>query len=126
MTANDEICDAMANHRRRQLLVRLLDEGPQPVPDLSDVSREILQAHTAVLQEYLAGSAEISDANKGDIRTHHVHLPKLAEYDYIEWDRDTHVVTRGPDFDDVRPLLAALDDRRDDHLAAATTLPIQK
>lgn len=126
MTANDEVFDAMANHQRRQLLVRLLNEGPQPVPHLSGVSRAILQAHTAVLREYLTGSADISDANRGDIRTHHVHLPKLAEYEYIDWDRDAHVVTRGPDFDDVRPLLAVLDDLRDDQLATTTPLPIQK
>lgn len=126
MTDNDEAFDAMANHQRRQLLDRLLDEGPQPVPYLSSVSREILQAHTDVLREYLAGPEEVTNANKADIRTHHVHLPKLAEYDYVDWDRDAHVVTKGGDFDDVRPLLELADDQRNDYPAIKTSLSIQK
>lgn len=126
MAANDEVFDAMADRQRRQLLGQLLADGPQPVPYLSTVSREILQAHPAVLREYLAGSEEVADANKADIRTHHVYLPKLAEYNYIEWDRDAHVVTSGPSFDDVRPLLELLDEQRDDRRPNSASLTIHK
>ena len=114
MTSNDEPFDAMADSQRRQLLAQLLVEDPQPIPYLSNVSRDLLQAHPTVLREYLSGPEEVDSANKADIRTYHVHLPKLAEYEYVEWNRDAHLVTRGADFDDVRPLVETLDEHRDE------------
>ncbi|WP_436927670.1 hypothetical protein [Halosimplex amylolyticum] len=44
----------------------------------------------------------------------HVHLPKLADYRFIEWNQGTHEVTKGPKFDEIRPLLELLDDREDE------------
>jgi hypothetical protein len=43
----------------------------------------------------------------------HTHLPKLEDEDLIEWDRDDDTVTRGPDFDQIEPLLELLDDHAD-------------
>lgn len=34
-----------------------------------------------------------------------VHIPKLAEYGLIDWDSEERIVTRGPHFDEARPLL---------------------
>jgi len=45
---------------------------------------------------------------------YHQHLPKLAEMRLIEWDRETHWVTRGPEYDRIRPLLACLSDHYDE------------
>ncbi|WP_225308751.1 hypothetical protein [Haloarcula sp. CBA1130] len=39
---------------------------------------------------------------------YHCQLPKLAEMGLIEWDRETHWVTRGSEYERVRPLLAFL------------------
>lgn len=126
MSGTDEQFDAMANSHRRKLLVRLLVDGPQSIPYLSSASRDLLEAHPTVLQEYLSGSEEVASANKAAIRTYHVHLPKLAEYGYIEWNRDAHLVTRGANFDDVRPLLELLDDQRVGHSAREASLFIRK
>lgn len=115
MTVTDDAFDAMADNERRQLLSRLLHDGPQPVPQLSNASREMLEAHETLLREYLAGSNEIADADKEAIRTHHVHLPKLVEYSHIEWNKDRHVTTKGPKFEDLRPLLEAVDAEHGDH-----------
>ena len=41
---------------------------------------------------------------------YHRHLPKLAEMGLIEWNRETHQVTRGPEYERLRPLLAFLDE----------------
>ncbi len=38
----------------------------------------------------------------------HVHLPKLEEYGFIEWDRDSHEVRKGPKFNEIQPLLELL------------------
>lgn len=114
MIHKDEPFDALADIWRRQLLVGLLDDEPQRVPRLSRSSREMLQAHESVLREYLSGSLEIANADKQAIRSYHVHLPKLARYDYIEWNRGATLVTKGPQFDDVQPLLEVVEAQRDD------------
>jgi phage terminase large subunit GpA-like protein len=126
MTSTDEQFDAMASSQRRQLLVQLLVDGPQSVPSLSSASSDLLHAHPKVLQKYLSGSEEVASANKADIRTYHVHLPMLAEYEYIEWNRDAHFVTRGANFDDVRPLLELLDDQRNGRAARDAPLSVRK
>ncbi|WP_177209108.1 hypothetical protein [Natronobacterium haloterrestre] len=47
------------------------------------------------------------------IEKRHVHLPKLVDYGYIEWDREAAVITKGPEFDEIRPLLEFLNERDD-------------
>lgn len=37
-----------------------------------------------------------------------MHLPKLAAHGYIDWDEETWQVTRGPKFEELRPLLRVL------------------
>lgn len=109
MLGNDDAFDALADQRRRQLLVDLLHHDPQPVPTLSDASRELLTANESLLGELLAGDCEIADADKSAVRLYHVHLPKLVEYDYVEWERDADVVSKGAEFDAIRHLLEVLD-----------------
>lgn len=126
MIENGDAFDAMADIQRRELLSQLFSEGPQPVPQLSSVSQEILRANEGFLQEYLSGSREITDADKGDIRTHHVHLPKLTEYDHVKWDRDAHVTTKGPKFEDLKPLLEVVEEQRNADPVKDVTLTARK
>jgi hypothetical protein len=44
----------------------------------------------------------------------HVHLPKLADYGFIEGDRANDEVIKGPAFDEIRPLLKLLDTHQDE------------
>ncbi|EFW90718.1 hypothetical protein ZOD2009_17720 [Haladaptatus paucihalophilus DX253] len=44
----------------------------------------------------------------------HTHLPKLESYDVIEWDRENNVVCRGPQFEELQPLLELIDNHRDE------------
>lgn len=117
MLGNDDAFDALADQRRRQLLVDLLHYDPQPVPALSDASRELLAANESLLGEFLAGSCEIDDADKTAVRMYHVHLPKLVEYDYVEWDRDADAVSKGAEFDAIRHLLEMIDEEGSDSVA---------
>jgi hypothetical protein len=43
----------------------------------------------------------------------HVHLPKLADHGFIDWDQDTQRVTKGPQFDEIEPLLTVLSENQD-------------
>ncbi len=93
----DDMVDALAHVQRRKLLVALLEENPQD------------ETPTVV-----ADSKEDSDAVERLVSMHHVHLPKLADYGFIEWDREAHEVMKGPNFDEIRPLLELLGDHEDE------------
>jgi predicted transcriptional regulator len=93
----DDMVDALADVQRRKLLIALLEHNPQ---DDSPV--------------IIADSENESDAVERLVSMQHVHLPKLAEYGFIEWDEDTHEVMKGPNFDEIRPLIELLDDHKDE------------
>lgn len=93
----DEALDALAKPQRRRLLTALLDHNPQ-----DDTPVVIAD-----------GDAE-SDAVERLVTMDHVHLPKLQEYGFIEWNRDTHEVAKGPNFDEIRPLLELLQSHEDE------------
>lgn len=92
--------DALADIQRRKLMVALLEHNPQD--------------DTPVI---VADSEGESDAVERLISMHHVHLPKLADYGFIEWNEETHEVMKGPKFDEIRPLLELLESH-DDELPA--------
>ena len=90
----ESIFDALKDEHRRRLLVELLEEGDVPRITAADSGT----GDPTVLQAKLV----------------HTHLPKLEAEGYIDWQRDEDRVTRGPNFDEIRPVLRALHDRRDD------------
>ncbi len=77
------------------------------------MSREIAEADENLLQNHLASSQTIAEADEDSIGMHHIHLPKLEEYGFIEWDRDNDLVTQGPRFDEVRPSLRLVAEQQD-------------
>ena len=44
---------------------------------------------------------------------HHILLPELEMLGLIEFDRSNNEITRGPEYDDVRPLLKQIDESKD-------------
>lgn len=50
------------------------------------------------------------------IEFRHVHLPKLEEEGLIDWNRESNVVARGPDFEEIEPLLELLANGHDKFL----------
>lgn len=90
----DDLFEALAHVRRRELLVGLLEH------DSRTASPEVAPDETIS-----------SDATDRSVKMQHVHLPKLEEYGFIEWNRATDQVTKGPNFEEVRPLLAQVVDR---------------
>lgn len=113
MLDTDDTFDTLADGDRRELLVDLLDRESHDVPTLSNASLELLTAHDALVRRYLTGSLEVADTDKDRVRMHHVHLPKLVSHGFIEWERDAQTVTKGPRFDEVRPLLELVADHRE-------------
>ncbi|ADB60866.1 hypothetical protein Htur_1982 [Haloterrigena turkmenica DSM 5511] len=110
----DRMFDALADGYRRELLVDLLDHAPRRVSQPAGTSWEITESNDGLLRRHLSSSRAIPDADEALLRAHHIHLPKLDDYGYVEWDRDEHRVTRGPRFDEIRPIVELLDGRRDE------------
>lgn len=93
----DEALLALANEHRRRLLVALLEHNPQddvPVPENVHVGEKELE----ILQ----------------IEMWQTHLPKLEDAGFIHWDRETHTVSKGPRFEDIRSLLELMDNHSDE------------
>jgi hypothetical protein len=91
----NEILDALSHIQRRTLLVALLEHNPQndsPVIIGDDEGEK--------------------EAVNERIKLNHVHLPKLEEYGFIEWNQENNKVSKGLAFDEIRPLLELLDNHR--------------
>jgi hypothetical protein len=86
----------LSDHFRRRVLLLLSDHGP---------------ARTEFHLDDVAGE----DGMRPPVRTrlYHVHLPKLGDAGYVEWDRESGSVRRGPNFDEVEPLVDLLHRNRE-------------
>jgi len=90
----DEMVDALADIQRRKLMVALLI-----------ITRKMIHLRP--------WGSEI-DTLDHLVSMNHVHLPKLANYGFIEWDEANHEVSKGPNFDEIRPLLELLATHEDE------------
>jgi hypothetical protein len=95
MTSLDDALEALHDPQRRRLLVALLGRNP-------------LDDSPAAIGEVTVDSQEYDRLLLG---YHHVHLPKLEALGLIDWDSERGEVTRGPAFEEVRPLVELLDSR---------------
>ena len=97
----DRALDALRKPSRRQLLAELLDENPQYVAQApgSDV-----------------------DAAQAELEMVHSHLPKLKDYEYITWERETGTIEKGERWSELEPLLKCVLEH-DDRLPAESNVP---
>lgn len=87
------VFDALRSEPRRTLLIALADESPdQPVH----------------LPEGAIRSAVSRDPAQMQVELEHVHLPLLADKDFIEWEREPFVAVRGENFTHVEVVLASI------------------
>ncbi|RQH03338.1 hypothetical protein [Natrarchaeobius oligotrophus] len=94
----DRLFDALADDQRRELLFALLKTDAR-----SETS------------PYSDSSPDETIVVSGDrLQRQHVHLPKLADYGFIEWEGDGNAVERGPQFEAIRPLLEVLHVHREE------------
>jgi len=94
----DKMLSALSSPYRRELLVALTDHNPQDDDDLDPL--ELLDDDT--------------QADVFEMELVHNHLPKLEEMGYINWDRDTGQISKGPNWDEIAPLLSLIHNHRDE------------
>jgi hypothetical protein len=94
----DRMFDVLRHPYRRRILMLVSEHNPR---DENEFSVDAL-------------ATEDDDLELLTTELFHVHLPKLAEAGYIEWDEDTHTIRRGPNLDEIAPLLRLIDDHQDE------------
>lgn len=92
-TMNDTAFDALANEHRRTLLVDLLEDNPQDATAYIPVDGD---------------PGGLKTEQRSQSAMYHTHQPKLDEYGYIHWNRDTNEIVKGPRFEELQPLLEAV------------------
>lgn len=98
-TLCSRIFEALSNPYRRQVLVALLDSNPQTDDDIDPMNR--------------LGSRDPDDPPVTNELLVHVHLPKLANMGFIDWDRQSGEISRGPDWETIAPVVGLFDDHRE-------------
>lgn len=93
--------EALADPYRRQLLLALFEENPQDCDDLDPL--HLLNQGTTT-----------DDLAATQINLDHVHLPKLEDMGYIEWDRESGELSKGPSWEEIAPLLQLMYDHQDE------------
>ncbi|WP_143423283.1 DUF7344 domain-containing protein [Halegenticoccus soli] len=84
-------------------------------PTRRAVLRQVSEASPRHLAE-LVRRADLpdEDATRVRIRLHHTDLPLLEKNDYIRYDRETGMITRGSNFARVESLVRELDEYEDE------------
>jgi len=85
----DTALRAVSDRQRRLICLLLRESDPRPVSD------------------FLRRSTETSPTVETDL--YHNHLPRLAELEYIEWDRDAGEVAQGDRFMEIESVLGILE-----------------
>jgi hypothetical protein len=93
--------DAIRDPARRRILLAISDHNP----------REITEFTKSKFAPVNGGEA---DPEQLELQLHHSHLPRLAEKGYIDWNPEAQTIRRGPNFDDIAPLLKLMDDHADE------------
>ncbi|WP_199722333.1 helix-turn-helix transcriptional regulator [Haloarcula sp. Atlit-120R] len=98
----NELFEILSHEYRRRILLAVAQQNPQ---DEDDITSE------AVAEEHGDDGDALEHVKTG---LHHVHLPKLADAGFIDWDRDSGTITRGPRLEEIEPLLKLMHDHQDE------------
>jgi hypothetical protein len=94
----DWMFDALKHPYRRRILMLVSEHNPRDEDEFTI--------------ENLATDDE--DLELLTTALYHTHLPKLVDAGYIEWDEGSHIIRRGPNFEEIAPLLRLMDDHQDE------------
>lgn len=96
--ALDRMFNALRHPYRRRILMLVSEHNPR---DEDEFSVEDL-------------ATDDDDLELLTTELYHAHLPKLAKAGYIEWDEEDRTIRRGPNFNEIAPLLRLMTDHQDE------------
>jgi len=97
----DVMFDALRDPYRRRILLAISDHNPR---DTSEFTQD----------KFASVNVDETEPEQLELKLLHSHLPKLAEKGYIDWNPETQTIRRGPNFEDIAPLLKLMDDHADE------------
>lgn len=93
----DELLVHLSDPTRRSILLILAEQNSHSTDEFTSVDYD----------------TDIADALfEAEVR--YDHLPQLVRAGFIEWNREFDTVTRGPNFDQVRPLITLIHEHQDE------------
>lgn len=98
-TEVDQLLKALSSQTRRHIVTSLAKNNRSSSSDLA-------------IEEL--GIATADEVEAREVLLYHQHLPRLDDVGLIEWDEDTGVATRGPWFEDSRPLIESIVELEDE------------
>ena len=93
----DQLFKMFCHPARRRILHTLAQDNPRDEDGFES--------------EYFASDEKIEVFKR---ELYHNHLPKLNEAGFIDWDRETDTITRGPRFEDIQPLVTLMANHQDE------------
>lgn len=106
MSDTSTLFEMLATEHRRRILLLLCQTESLQVPESF---RPRGQGDSQQFQpDQFSRGAGRRDSQKLTIELIHNHLPKLEGEGFIEWDRETQTVSKGPRFPQVEPALTVL------------------
>ena len=94
----DQLLANLSDSTRWSILVRLGEDNPRDTDEFTspDVDEDD--------EDFELFAAEVT----------YEHLPELDRDGFIDWDRESDTITRGPNFEDVRPLITLIQNHQDE------------
>lgn len=83
---------ALSHPMRRRVLAEIHDPPSQSADEFE-------------LEDFLQGDG---GRERPALELYHNHLPRLDTEGFVDWDHETNTVTRGPRYEEIRPVLSVL------------------
>lgn len=83
----DQVADALGHRARRAILLELVDHNP-------------------------VAESGVRENDVSEIELIHNHFPKLDSMGYIVWDRDQKTIVKGPNWEEIEPVVRLLSDNQ--------------
>lgn len=93
--------EALANPYRRRLLLALLDANPRKDEELDPL-------------DLLAEADNTDDLAVTRSELEHTHVPKLADLGFVEWNRESGGLSRGPNWEEIAPFLRLMQEYQEE------------
>ena len=97
-TTLDQLFTCLSHPTRRRLLTTLAVDNPR---DEKEFESPDFKPEDQELELFIA-------------QLYHKHFPHLEHAGYITWDRTSDTITRGPNFEEIRPLIELMNNHQDE------------